>query len=648
MIKTTKRFFFCVAFVCGMKHSFCQVDKADSLKNIIAQAKHDTTEVKALIKLSWNLLSIGNYNTALELANEAKNIAEKLNFKKGIANSYNNIGTIYWYQGNYFHSIKQYSASLKIFEEIGNKQGIADCYNNIGLIYNMQGNYSESLKQFFVALRIYKEIENKQGIAWVHGNIGEIYNVQGNYSVALKQFFEALRIFEELGDKNSIGTTYNNIGNVYKKQGDYFEALKQYFIALKIAQQIGDKKGMAISFKNIGTSYMDLKNYKEAQAYSTKALNSAKEIGHLETVKEANQTLSDIYIKIGRPIEALVSYKAYISARDSLVNKENTKKIVQTQMQYEFDKKQTADSLKVAEERKVNTIKFEQEKTQRYYLYGGLVLVIVFAGFMFNRFNVTRKQKLIIEKKQKEITDSITYAKRLQTAILPPETYWKNHLPESFVLYQPKDIVSGDFYWLENVNNLVLFAAADCTGHGVSGAMVSVVCSNALTRTVKEFGITEPDKILNKVRELVLETFAKSESDIKDGMDISLCCLNIKTNELFWSGANNPLWYIRENNLNEIKGDKQPIGKNDNPKPFISHTIQLQKQDTIYIFTDGYADQFGGEKNKKLMYKPLKNLLLEIHQQSLAEQKEILQQHFANWKGNIEQTDDVLIIGVKV
>jgi serine phosphatase RsbU (regulator of sigma subunit) len=258
------------------------------------------------------------------------------------------------------------------------------------------------------------------------------------------------------------------------------------------------------------------------------------------------------------------------------------------------------------------------------------------------------KQKEIIEERQKEITDNINYAKRLQQAIIPADNYWKKHLPESFVMYQPKDIVSGDFYWLENVNDLILFAAADCTGHGVSGAMVSVVCSNALNRTVKEFGITEPNKILDKTRELVLETFAKSESDIKDGMDISLCSLNTKTNELLWSGANNPLWYVSANNLNEIKGDKQPIGKTDDPKPFTTHKIELQKGDTIYIFTDGYADQFGGEKGKKFMYKPLKNLLLEIHQQPLANQKEHLEKHFANWKANTEQTDDVLIIGIKI
>ena len=201
---------------------------------------------------------------------------------------------------------------------------------------------------------------------------------------------------------------------------------------------------------------------------------------------------------------------------------------------------------------------------------------------------------------------------------------------------------------METVNDLVLFAACDCTGHGVPGAMVSVVCHNALNRAVREFGLTKPSEILDKTNEIVKENFSKSEDDIKDGMDISICALNTKTNELLWSGANNPLWYIRENNLNEIKGDKQPIGKTENPQPFTTHNIQLQKGDTVYIFTDGYADQFGGEKGKKFMYKALKSLLLKIHQQPLTTQKEQLQQHFVGWKGNTEQTDDVLIFGVKI
>ncbi len=195
---------------------------------------------------------------------------------------------------------------------------------------------------------------------------------------------------------------------------------------------------------------------------------------------------------------------------------------------------------------------------------------------------------------------------------------------------------------------MLLFAAADCTGHGVPGAMVSVVCSNALNRTVNEFGITNPGDILDKVSELVVETFEKSESEVNDGMDISLCYLDKSKNELKWSGANNPLWIIRNKALIEYKPNKQPIGKVDIPLPFITQTIQLQKNDTIYIFTDGYADQFGGEKGKKFKLSSLQELFLSKCHLSMNDQHNAIEETLKSWQGDIDQVDDILIIGIKI
>ena len=268
-------------------------------------------------------------------------------------------------------------------------------------------------------------------------------------------------------------------------------------------------------------------------------------------------------------------------------------------------------------------------------------------------------QKLIVEEKNKAIIDSMQYAKRIQSAILPPEKLIKQYLEKSFILYLPKDIVAGDFYWLEHKDDNILFAAADCTGHGVPGAMVSVVCNNGLNRSVREYGISEPGKILDKTREIIIQEFEKSEEDVKDGMDIALCSLRfevrglkLKDSEtvalLQYAGANNSLWIIRNKEFIEYKPNKQPIGKVDNPKPFTTHTIELQKEDTVYVFTDGFADQFGGEKGKKFMYKPFKELLLSIQEKTMEEQKIMLEQHFENWKEKLEQVDDVCIIGVRI
>ncbi|PCJ00167.1 MAG: hypothetical protein COB15_03265 [Flavobacteriales bacterium] len=258
------------------------------------------------------------------------------------------------------------------------------------------------------------------------------------------------------------------------------------------------------------------------------------------------------------------------------------------------------------------------------------------------------EQHKVLEVQHKEITDSINYAKRIQDAILPPLKLVRSYMPDSFILYQPKDIVAGDFYWMESINNLIIFAAADCTGHGVPGAMVSVVCHNAMNRAVREFMLVEPHEILDKTREIVLETFEQSAEQVHDGMDIALCTINTETNKLNFAGANNGLYFIRNGELTQIKPDKQPIGKFDDAKPFTKHSINLEKGDVIYTFSDGYADQFGGPKGKKFMYKPFRELLLSIHQKPMDEQHHLLKNSFDDWKGPMEQIDDVCVIGVRI
>jgi len=259
-----------------------------------------------------------------------------------------------------------------------------------------------------------------------------------------------------------------------------------------------------------------------------------------------------------------------------------------------------------------------------------------------------KKVLIKVNKQKNEITESIHYAKRIQKAILPTEKLIKDYFDDFFIFYQPKDIVAGDFYWFEKVNNEIIFSVADCTGHGVSGAMVSIVCHNALNRSLCEFQLQEPALILNKVKELVIETFEKSEEQVLDGMDIALCSLNPETKVLKYAGANNPLYIIRGEELLEIKPDRQPIGKYDVETSFTSHEFQLQTGDTIYIFSDGFPDQFGGEKGKKFKYAPFKKLLLDVNQFPMHLRESKLREAFKDWKGKLDQVDDITIIGVSV
>lgn len=265
-----------------------------------------------------------------------------------------------------------------------------------------------------------------------------------------------------------------------------------------------------------------------------------------------------------------------------------------------------------------------------------------------NQHTALAEKSRIIEEQNKDIIDSIKYAKYLQNAILPPHEFINEQVSDNFIYYKPKDIVAGDFYWAEKVNDTIFIAAADSTGHGVPGAMVSVVCSSALNRAISEFGLVEPGRILDKTSELVSETFEKSASEVKDGMDISLLSIDLKNKSVFWSGANNPLWYMHHGVLTELKADKQPIGKTEHPKPFRTHKIEFNENTTFYLFTDGFADQFGGSDGKKFKYKQFADLLVEHAHLSLKLQLENIDKAFMDWKGKLDQVDDVCVIGIKI
>ena len=278
-------------------------------------------------------------------------------------------------------------------------------------------------------------------------------------------------------------------------------------------------------------------------------------------------------------------------------------------------------------------------------------------GFIALARDITsvRRQNQLIQDQRDDITASINYAKRIQFNLLPHERYFASGFREHFIIYKPKDIVSGDFYWMETIGETTVFALGDCTGHGVPGAMVSVVCNNGLNRSVREYKANKPGEILDKTRELVITEFEKSEDEVKDGMDVALCSLTAAANgtgpsRLEYAGAHNPLWIIRKGvtEVEEIKADKQPIGRFDAPEPFTTHEIELNQGDSCYIFSDGYVDQFGGDKGKKFKSSNLKKLLLSIQSESMDRQRTLLEENFEEWKGSLEQLDDVCMIGVRV
>ncbi|MBL0049683.1 MAG: SpoIIE family protein phosphatase [Bacteroidetes bacterium] len=477
-----------------------------------------------------------------------------------------------------------------------------------------------------------------------------------------------MQIKERIGDKSGISKSLSNIGNIYLIKLDYVNALDFYLKGLKIQNEIEDRDACAISYNDIGTVYTKLKKYKEAYNSFYQSISIAREINSYVSLKDGYENLSKLDSITNNFENSLKNYKLFTIYKDSLYNEERTKKIVQSQMQYDFDKKESAT--KAEQERKDILITKESEKQRqiRNSILGGFIFVLIISLLLYRsrqikqrnntelleKNSVISQQKELVEIKNKEILDSISYAKRIQATILPSVRVVKKYLEDSFILYLPKDIVAGDFYWMESIadESIVYFAACDCTGHGVPGAMVSVVCHNALNKALKEFEKRTPAEILDKVSEMVIEDFNKNADDddeVKDGMDASLCALNIESGQLQWAGANNALWIIKPNGtLNEYKPNKQPVGKSYDRTSFTNHTIQLEKGDTLYLFTDGYADQFGGTESRKFQRKGFKELLVSIHQLTMEQQREAIYTTFESWRGANEQVDDVCIIGVRV
>jgi len=647
-----------------------QKKEIDSLLTLVKKDKEDTNKVNHLNLLAWDLMNT-NPDSAIFVGKQSLVLSEKLQWKQGIASSLGRLGVYYWNKADYPKALEYDFKALKMNEELGYKDRAAANLSNIGIIYGKQADYPKALYYYFKSLKIGEELGNKEANANNLMNIGIVYKEQENDSKALYYYFKAMKIYEELGNKRGIATTLSNMGNVYKGQREYSKAMDHYSRALKIKEELGNKKGIATTLSNMGSLYMLTGKFKESEENIKKAISIASALDIKKELREFEGNLSRLYdttaqlaVRNGQFAIAaenyklsMVHYKKVVAIKDTLFNMEKSKEITRKEMNYEFEKKEAVTKAEQEKKDLLAKKEIQKQKLIRNGLLAGFGLVLIFAGIFFNQRNKIKKgkkisdellksvskqkvevekQKNIVEFQNKEILSSIEYAKRIQATILPPLKVVEKHLEDSFVLYLPKDIVAGDFYWMENIEQeegLVLIAACDCTGHGVPGALVSVVCSNALNRAVKENSITEPGLILDKVAELVVHDFSKDENEnVQDGMDASLCALNTKTGKIQWAGANNPLFLISDGKLIEIKGDKQPIGKIDNLHPFKTNYIDTKKGDTFYLFTDGYSDQFGGQENRKFTKMKFKELLLSIQHLNMHEQRNYLYEFHNSYK----------------
>lgn len=618
----------------------------------------------ALNNIGYVYKTKGDIDLALKYYHESLKIHQEIGDKPGTATSLNNIGFVYRSQGNVYLALEYYQKALSIQEELNDHEGMASLFNNIGIIYYDQLDYDNALKYYQRSLKNDYEVDYKRGIANTLNNIGLVYYKKGNKTEALKHYTKSLEMKQELGDKVGIAISYNHIGELFESQDNLLEAREYYEKALTILEQQGDKKWVGFVLKDLSDLLLKLGEVKLAEQYALKSFKISQELGFPANISNAAQTLSKVNKLKGNYKEALELFELHSMMKDSILNNDLIKNTKNQQLKYEFEKNQ---AIKDAEHKKDLEIASEKQNKQKMISYGiaiVLIIVVVLLGIIFNRLNITKKQKQVIEEqklvveasksqleeKNKEVMDSINYAKRIQDALLKAEEHESKHLPPHFILFKPKDIVSGDFYWaLEKENHLYL-AAADCTGHGVPGALLTMLGNSFLNEINAVDKLLTPAEILNQLRSKIISELKQTgrDGETNDGMDISLMRLNIETNQLQWAGANNSLYMIRQGELEEIKPDKQPIGYNHKMVDFTNHSFEINQGDYICIFTDGFADQFGGPKGKKYKYNTFKNKLLEIYQNPMNEQKQLLAKEFELWKGNLQQVDDICVIGIRV
>ena len=600
-------------------------------------------------------LTQGRYDTAETNFLKAVAIAESYQHSKNLGSALNSLGITYYYMGKYDKSLEYYLKGLDVREKAKDEVGVASSLLGVGNAYLLQEKYEDALMYYQKAYEKNNEIGSPRQAAQCLNNIGYIYPKKKDYPKALESYLESIDIKESINEDVTLASSYMNVGNIYVEQKKYEDALNYYYRALAVNEKTGNKNGLASTQINIGILHAKLNNLSQAIDFLSRGRALAKEIGRNELLKNVYEELSDIYEKTGDYKQSLENYKLYSAAKDSLAADQNNKEMAEMQTKYETGQKEK--EIKFLTEQK--ELQEKAQAAQRIGFIVGILFLILLAGLMYNRYRLKQKANKQLEsinaeiqEKKKEIDESIQYAKRIQEAILPEMDVLEYNLPESFVLYKPKDVVSGDFYWFNDFGDKFLLAAVDCTGHGVPGAFMSMIGSSLLNQITANSPMNRPDSILSDLHEGVRKALKQhhEDSESRDGMDISLIRINKKTLQLDYAGAFRPLYLFSGNEFTEIKADKQPIGgyQSERVREFTNHSIQLKKGDTFYIFSDGYPDQFGGPKGKKFMNKKLKELFSDVQKEPMDRQRQLLEQIITEWMGDAEQIDDILVIGGRV
>lgn len=651
---------FCV-FYAGMNSSFSQSYLEDSLSAQIFTAKNPHEKIKLMGELSFNFQH-NDSQKALEIARQAHELAIKES-RKDITFTTNLIGISFLGMEKEDSALHYFQETYRLAEINGDSLHLSKALNNQAAVFINLGEYETGLEKMSEAARIDVLMGNVEGATTSYLNLGGIYIQLKDFEKARANLDFALELAIKEEDQESEAHVYLNLGALEISKGNYDDGKAWFFSAIEIQSELNDLDGVARSYNNLALAFRRQGKNKIALVYDFKSLEYADLLDSPGARKAAYKGIASTYENLGEYKNAMDNYKLYMAWRDTIQLQENRQTLIEMQEKYNSVQTQKENEILQQQNKieslqnKENKARLNQSKLIIVSVVVGLLLLVGLALVLYNRNRIKQKANLelqvaneIIQEKNNDITASIEYASKIQEALLPTKEN-EGLFSDSFFILMPKDIVSGDFLWYSRVGSKVVFTAADCTGHGVPGAFMSMIGNTFLHQIVNERRILQPSDILDELRERVITALSQqgSENARKDGMDMALCVLDLNTFTFEYAGANNPVYFVQNGEMKEIKPDKQPVGyMPERPDKFTNHKVQLSPGDSIYIFSDGYADQFGGPKGKKFKYKQLRELLMANNHLEMKEQKLRLLNRFNEWKGDLEQIDDVCLMGVKV
>lgn len=684
-------------------------DKSPLKKNNRTYA-HDTAIVNQYLNDCRAFSSKGQLDKMVKSAKKAQFLSKKISYKAGLARSYNYEGIYSYRTGNYPDAVDLLKTGLFISQTIKDSVVESMALNNLGNAYAYMGDHAKAMSYYFQGLEVEEKLQIQNNLHWYYSNIANLYSEQKNNTKALEYAFKAVKVEEKKNLKGPLSVTLSNIATFHVNEGHYDSALYYYLRALPMAEELKDTFSIALTMSHVGLAFTKLKQYKSAYQYVNKSLKMCREkdfkdlvinclqnLGELEMIFK-NYDKAEVYFyeasKMSLQIKSKLQikdtylfladlnkerkdykqayhyYKLYSDAKDTLLNAENSKLMTEMNTKYTTEKKEKEIEL-LKKNEDIQNLELAKRKNelgrQRTVSIGafvGFLLLMVVAILFFSRyrlkkkandqlqhaFNLIEEKNATIEKSNLMITDSITYAKRIQDAILPaPEDLSNVLVDDFFIFYKPSQIVSGDFYWCSFQENKTIFVVADCTGHGVPGAFMSMIGNTLLNEIVNERKVTCTKKIAELLNEKIIHSLHQHEGSQKyDGMDISICSIDKVNKEIHFTGAHHAM-YAFNGHLQKIKGDPFSIGgaQQQSLKTFTSQSIHYEEGLRLYFLTDGYCDQSGGDSNKRFSSKQFETLLTLVQNSSMNEQKEKLENAFENWKGNTKQRDDVLVVGIK-